>query len=400
MFNVNKKGVFSVSANKISWFQDVRLAIMKVTNRCNISCEYCYARAHSKGQDMSADLFCDIAHDVIVSTKSDKIRFLLHGGEPTLLSKKWYIKVLSFLRKVGKSYSKDIIVSMQTNLIKINIDKLLLLKKYNVRISGSLDDPTNDVLRMRPKSQDAIKTLLMAKKLGIHIGILMNLNPLNLNKVDQMCHWIYDNLKKKYFKLNIMHSVGTGDKLLTLSADEIFDSQKKVIEYMIQTGGQATLEKNLAEEVYRYFQAYVFKRSLKSNSLCDGIFCRAGTKVLSFDASGNIFPCGRCDCNNIKQSIGCYQEYFNLKRSEKELFFKQIKEFHCKNNEIWRSCYKCHARYICGYGCKAFILRSNSLINIECEPTLKRFDFYQKNIDRLGELYQSIVDYSAIMSSE
>ena len=56
----------------------------------------------NKGQDMSSAVFKQICTQILENTKSKTIQFILHGGEPSLLSTDWFNANLSFLDNLAK----------------------------------------------------------------------------------------------------------------------------------------------------------------------------------------------------------------------------------------------------------------------------------------------------------
>lgn len=372
----------------VTWFKNVTFIIVKVTNRCNINCPYCYERANVQGKDMSLKAFSRLARAVLTSTNASRVKFLFHGGEPTLLSTEWYQSSLSYLKELAKEFSKGISTNLQSNLVDIPREKLELFKKFNVIISGSIDNPTNPEMSMRPKTEKTIHTLLTAKSMGVPVGILLNINRSNMHEMSNICAWLANNLQKKIFKANVVYPVGSGERMESLTAMEIFNAQKDILTYMIDTQGKSILERNICEELERFFESHLGGKKRKIE-LCHSLYCGAGRNALAVEPNGNILLCGRFSSNEKEWVLGSLDSYYDLDDTGRLLFDKKVCAFHQLNQEIWEPCAACSAKAICSFGCRAFVSRLNNPVNIECQPTLYRLDFYSQNQSVLKPVYEA-----------
>lgn len=366
-------------------FNNISSVIVKLTNRCNIRCGYCYENIVAKGSDMTTETFQKMLVSILSSTSSNKILFILHGGEPTILHTEWFDKNLSRAYEIAESYEKKIEFSIQSNLINIGEDKLKIFKKYNVSIGGSLDNPDFLSESLRPLATKALDTYNKAKALGINIGILSTINSSNLNSMTAFCTWLSSSLGVKHFKANMAYSVGTGLELFVPSAELFFNAQKDIIEFMIKSDGDF-IEENLSQEIIRFFENYKGGKK-RYSTLCDDQLCGAGSRVIGVTPNGDLLPCGRFAWNNEDFFLG------NLESNSQEVengFFEKVNQFQQLSPENWNQCNTCNAKEVCSFGCQAFIVRSKLKKNIECEPTLLRFEYYNDNIERLQKLYEKI----------
>ncbi|MEM9888296.1 MAG: radical SAM protein [Bacteroidota bacterium] len=366
-------------------FNNIRCVIVKLTNRCNIRCEYCYENIVSKGVNMKSEVFQDMVETFLQSTNEKSVLFILHGGEPTILPENWFEENLQKSYELGEKYDKEVEFSIQTNLIKISETKLKIFKKYNVGIGGSIDNPDFLTESLRPLANKALNTYKKAKKLGIRVGILSTINSSNLDKMKDFCSWLHNSLNVNHFKANLAYSVGTGLELLVPDANSFFLAQKDVIKYMISNDGDF-LEENLSQEIIRFIENYKGGKDRKS-SLCGDKRCGAGSKVVGVTPQGNILPCGRFAWDDDKYFLGNLSDIDEEKENK---FLKKLDTFHEANPENWKYCNDCEAKDICDFGCQGFIVRSIKKINIECLPTKLRFKYYQENINEIQKLYEKI----------
>ena len=374
----------------IVWFKDVTYLIVKVTNRCNLGCKYCHENANMDREDMTLDLFCNLVNKVLKSTKHNKISILLFGGEPTLMPLEWYMEALKHVREAEELFEKKVTILLQSNFIKVSAEKLRLFRDAGIKLSTSIDNPINPLSSYRPLANEVIKTCIAAQNMGFEVGVILTINKTNINDISSICHWMADNLGKIRFKANVMHPVGSGETTVALSSKEIFEAQKNILTYMIKTEGRELVERNLAEEIVRFFENHLQDKEPNKPAMgCCAKNCGAGKTLLSVEPNGDIYPCARLS-DDIEYLLGNVNNY-GLDSSNVNNFFNRANQFHNVNQEIWQKCQSCSAKTICSYGCKAFIIRSKTKENIECKPTLLRFAFYQENKDALRKVYETYV---------
>ncbi len=368
-------------------FRNLGAAVVKLTNRCNIRCKYCYEDIVRNGMDMSSEIFQQLVRSILASTSAPRLLLILHGGEPTTLPEEWFEENLGYACSLAKEYGKNLEFSIQSNLVDISDRKLEIFKEFGVGIGGSLDNPDFISESMRPLARKALETFLRARGLGIRIGLLATINQSNLKQMRPFCEWLHSSLQVHHFKVNLAYSVGAGLDLFVPTPNDFFQAQRDIIEFMIEQDGDI-IEENLAQEIVRFFEVFNGGRS-RSGSLCNDRVCGAGHKIVGITPEGNLLPCGRFAWNDSSFFLGSLAEEDGLSSVD---FFERIARFQELNPENWLHCDQCEAKDICGFGCQAFVVRSKLKINIECEPTKLRFAYYQQNIDRLQRLYEKICE--------
>jgi uncharacterized protein len=369
-------------------FGSLRSAVVKLTNRCNLRCTYCYEDIVVRGQDMTPAVFQRMAHAILSSTSEPRVLFILHGGEPTILPEDWFEENLDAARTLAQLYGKQVEFSIQSNLISISDQKLRIFQKYDVGIGGSLDNPDFVGESFRPQARRALNTYLRAREMGSRVGILATINASNVNGMRLYCDWLLNSVQVHHFKANVAYPVGAGVAMLVPRAKAIFNAQRDVVEFMMETDG-ALVEENLAQEIVRFFESHHGGRD-RAGTLCDDHRCGAGMKVVGVTPEGNLLPCGRFAWNESGAFLGSLAA--DADEREAAEFFEKVDRFQELNPENWRHCGQCEAKAVCGFGCQAFIVRSIAKRNIECEPTRLRFAYYQENIDRLQRLYERICE--------
>lgn len=137
--------------------------ILKITERCNIACSYCYFfDARNKDFDKRpptiststvhrlASYLAEAADDFGLET----VRVIIHGGEPLMYSKSKFREICSSLH-LALDGRTSLQLSLQTNGMLLDTDWIALLDELEIQIGVSLDgDPaTNDRHRVDHKGQ-------------------------------------------------------------------------------------------------------------------------------------------------------------------------------------------------------------------------------------------------------
>src|SRR3990167_9324354 len=156
-------------------FFNLRSAVIKLTSRCNIQCGYCYENitfGKQKHHTMTPEVFKNFVDIALHSTRQKKFLFILHGGEPTLLSEEWFYDCVGYAYRVAEEVGVALEVSIQTNLINVTHSKFECFKALNISIGASLDNPAHVHSAMRPLAHKVIEHFNLARDMGIQCGIL------------------------------------------------------------------------------------------------------------------------------------------------------------------------------------------------------------------------------------
>ncbi|MEV4134026.1 FxsB family cyclophane-forming radical SAM/SPASM peptide maturase [Dactylosporangium sp. NPDC049742] len=163
----------------------LRTFVLKVVNRCNINCDYCYV---FNGPDQSwrtipVRMSVDVARaaakriaEHVDAHRLERVDIVLHGGEPLLAGPRHLADVLQVVCDgVGAAVGFE----LQTNGILINAGWLDLFEQFDVRIGVSLDGPptANDRHRLNHRGRASTDAVirgieLLRSRPGLFAGIL------------------------------------------------------------------------------------------------------------------------------------------------------------------------------------------------------------------------------------
>jgi uncharacterized protein len=182
--------------------------IVKISERCNLNCTYCYFFNLSDKSYKSHPAFVSQAtvQDLIQFLKRSKescpnleyVRLDFHGGEPMLQPKHQFDAMCQNLKESLQGYFK-LHFCMQTNATLVTQEWIQLLEKHRVSVSISLDGPEeiNDEFRVDHHGKGSYKQtvqglkLLQNAKMNGQVGLLCVINPARNPKV-LYNHFVHD----------------------------------------------------------------------------------------------------------------------------------------------------------------------------------------------------------------
>ena len=124
-------------------------AVIKITERCNINCSYCYMFNRGNMDYQQHPIY--ISDETILATarflaqgakasKTKEVRIIFHGGEPMMFKKAKFIAMCdTFLREITP-YA-NLVFAMQTNGMLVTDEWITILSKYKIGVGVSIDGP-------------------------------------------------------------------------------------------------------------------------------------------------------------------------------------------------------------------------------------------------------------------
>jgi len=273
------------------------LHIAVVTERCNLRCKYCQTKK-AKPSDMSMEVASRVL-EFLVASKSPWPILEIQGGEPLL---NW--KVIEFLIKNvprDNTVSKDIELTIVTNLLLLDDKKLNFLIDNRVRICSSLDGPSfiHDKNRIfsggNGTYDEVIKKINRVKKeyrkrgLQTTVGLLPTITRHSLlyhkEIVDEYLRLGQGSIAIRYAN-KLGKATGCWSKL-GITAEEFCDFWSKAVDYIIE----------LNKKGKKIFERTLYVMLCKILNRVDPRYvdimnpCGAGRSVLTYAPSGDIYTC-------------------------------------------------------------------------------------------------------------
>jgi uncharacterized protein len=129
-------GYRSLNANL---FWDTGLHIAVLTKGCNLHCTYCHAEGGASSDNMSLETATRVLQ-YLFDVKNKSVTLEFQGGEATM---NW--PVLKYLtenaRLINKSSNKDLRITVVTNMLLLDDEKMKFLSEQDVNVCTSVDGP-------------------------------------------------------------------------------------------------------------------------------------------------------------------------------------------------------------------------------------------------------------------
>lgn len=342
-------------------YQECITIIAKITNLCNIDCQYCYDRpfrevlGHNKIMSMDKlekmiELAAKHARDVMI---------VWHGGEPTLAGVDYYKKIYEeiFLKYPYATFHTD----LQTNGTLIDEKWVELAKKYEMGI-GSSYNATQENLRhttedniLGSKEHNIHNTLANVKKandLGLPIGIIDVITKENYkNMID-----VYEFYKKECIQscFNEVHNSGEAEK-----HDFLFITKEEQTEYTeVISTYFAYWARDIDDRCYadRFASEYIQILFTGQSNVCHNS-SHCVNRWAGVNSNGDIYPCDRA-LKDKKYRIGNINEFDSfLEVYNSEKYNNYVKERESKLNTY---CSKCDIVDYCHGNCPMIDIDENN----------------------------------------
>ena len=164
--------------------------ILKVAERCNLNCSYCYLYQHedqrwrSRPRFMSDEVFDQILRRVreyCDRRGRHELTLIFHGGEPTLAGP---VRIERFARRAREELGSRLGgIAMQTNGTLLDERWIDVVRKTGIELGVSLDGPADvhDANRVdfagRGSYADAVRGLQLLQTAGLSPSVLCVINP-------------------------------------------------------------------------------------------------------------------------------------------------------------------------------------------------------------------------------
>jgi len=270
-------------------------ATLKITDRCNSKCKYCFFHDNKSKEMSKQDAFSIISELRSLGTQ----KITITGGEPLLRED---IKDVIDFAKGGGMY-----VSLTTNgsLLPKNQDVLKSLDLLVVSLDGR--EKSHDKNRGEGSYKKSIDAIRLCKRNGVGVIINYVITKNNINDLD----FVMDLAKKEGFGFAFNVLVGTKDprikEMIPTSAEcrkTILNIMKKKVE-----GYPVLLSYKSLLGILRWED---YTKPTKSSARGR---CFAGDFYCDIDTEGNMYPCtaSKFVKADLGSGTGVKEGWFNLK---------------------------------------------------------------------------------------
>lgn len=312
---------------------DIELIIVNITNKCNLSCSYCY-RGNLITETINVDNIILFLNKFPVKKE---ITILFQGGEPLVE----FSKIKKIIDELGNRFR----YAIQTNGVLLSDEIVQYCKENNVRISVSIDGIDYDDNKMRfhnnIKEYYLMKDNIKKYSKDINQGAIAVINSNNVDKMLSIATFFTKN-GIKLFSFNPIWPIGRGGKYqkesICAENDQLVDNMLEVMEFLYKYNLKNRNKQVFEKNTYLLWQR-IFLRKF-DNYMCAQNPCGAGNRTLVIDVDGRIYPCTYFI--EHEYLLGHVLEYETLNAKHISIRKEKLGQ---------EECTECMYRLFCGGGC-------------------------------------------------
>ena len=263
--------------------EEIKSLILRITERCNLNCDYCYAAASGcKTQDMSVETAIRAVE--LCCPEGGGLRIQFTGGEPLL-----NLGVMEAVFAFGKATNRKLILAVQTNGTLLTENHCRKLASMKCAVGVSLDGMGEaNALRHFPdgtpaweRTVDGIRNL---GQFGIRCNlttVVTNRNARYLGQLPDLALWLGN---VSGIGLDLFRPLGRG------AEQSLAPKEGELVQGLSELAKKNT-EIRAAGIPFRLRELERLKRRFACET-CNGIYCYAQTEQsICVDAGGNCWPC-------------------------------------------------------------------------------------------------------------
>lgn len=271
--------------------------IAKVTNLCNLDCQYCYDKPFRDKLGHNGIIPFEKLDKVMdmASKYAKSVTFIWHGGEPTLVGVDY---VRRFFDEVLPKYPyADYEISMQTNGTLLDEEWFRLAKEKKLDLGSSYNATQEDLRHTKEDNAlgseqhnifSVLENIKAAKKHDITTGVIDVMTKENHKRLID----IYEFYKREGVDacFNEIHNAGEAEKhdFLFLTKKDIQSYDEVATEYFTHWVN----DKDEEAFVDRYASEYIRLLLTGDSTVCHNSG-RCLKRWMGINSNGDIYPCDR-----------------------------------------------------------------------------------------------------------
>jgi uncharacterized protein len=265
--------------------------IVKVTNRCQFRCLYCFVEESVRSFQMSTEILETVIRKALSQGKYSVINFIFHGGEPLLRGVHFFKKIVGLQKKYAKEvpYTN----SVQTNGALLDDKSIHFLKDNSFMIGLSLDGDRelNDMGRLSFSGLSTYdvttERMLKLQSTGVPVGAIATIHKGNVFFPER----IYNEFKSKKFNLKLCPLEFSGraksfEKNLRISPDEYGSFLSSLL--MLWFNDKTSQEINV-EPLKSMFTSIINPKAVRRQCVWIN---RCHRFFIAVSPNGDLYPCG------------------------------------------------------------------------------------------------------------
>ncbi|MBR5712713.1 MAG: radical SAM protein [Lachnospiraceae bacterium] len=369
------------------------LAVLNLTERCNLKCTYCYVGAgEGQVEFMKPETAYRIIDEYVAMNPNDKPNITLHGGEP-LMDFSLVEKIINYAKPVRDKLE----ISIQTNATLLNEERVRFLKENDVTVGVSIDGPKefHDQTRKMQSGKGSFDQVMRGIRLlqdnDISVGTISVLTGHDIDRADEIVDFFAEN---NIFSLSFlpMQKIGRGleDEASFLTGEKMFEGFKKVIDRIVEINSKSLYPQKIYERKTANLAKNVFYRL--HNFMCMRAPCGAGREQLGFGIHGDFYLCDDF-INDPEFRVGSVYEGSIPEQMRNSTMLREKTKR--AMSQLVR-CRDCTWRALCGGIC----FSADHYSGAKGVEKNEMCEFFEKIIPYMIELYAKNPDLPMLLDSE
>ena len=359
-----------------------------LSEQCNLACRYCFLGNNSpeKRKKFSLDRMTKDTAEKALSffmrqiklsgntSPDNKPIIIFYGGEPLLNFDVLEYVALRVNELKNTEFLKNVELSVITNGVLLTELKLKRLQELNVSIAISVDGCAEEANELRvdiagrPTFSSVVKSLEMAKRMGIDISLSVTLTEKTIKDKEKILDLI-SRFNIKGFGFNILMS----DETFALSETYNEEAASFIIDVFCDLREIGVYEDRIMRKLKAFSKSQVYFSDCAATS---------GSQVV-ITPDGSVGICHGCLAGREYFVSTVSDEDFNARTNPLFIEWSQLTPV---NKE---ECLDCAALGICGGGCPVNALHSkpgNTIHSLDerfCTHARKTLEFFIKDLYRI-----------------
>lgn len=316
---------------------------IKLTNRCNLRCKYCYA---SSGESIEDEITLEEIVSILEILKGEKYQSITLTGGETLLRK----DILEIVKKCSE-YGR---VQLLTNGTLGDKELYQELLRYLVRIQISMDseDGTyHNQNRGEGAYESTVKRIAYIQEINPEkLSIAMTPTPEYKGDIVKIIKFCIDNyINSLHINCFVPYGRGKDSYENDFNMKDYFAWVDQGYAFLYEYY-QETIKKNIPFnfdfDVARDLRMSVYTKGRKQS-------CGLNKNHISIDSNGDVYLCASLHVSEFR--LGSIKE----DRID-QIIIKAQNKYGDFSVENLHGCKKCEIKYFCGGGCRAKALHDNN----------------------------------------
>lgn len=367
----------------------INVCYMIMSEQCNLACKYCFLGnndCEKRGNFLLENMSVETAEQAIkffirqikesgLDTEINKPVLIFYGGEPLVNYDvlEYIAKRINELRNVERSI-RNIEMSMVTNGLLLDEDRIIRLHELGVSIAISIDGFTEEANSMRvdvagkPVFSRILEKLDLCKKIGVNVSLSVTLSEETIKNTKDILKLV-EKYDIKAFGFNIMMSSDTF--VLPNSYNEA--AAQFIIDEFIELRERGIYEDRMMRKLKAFSKSQVY--------FSDCAATAGGQIVIAPD--GRVGICHGCLHNKQYFVANINDDDFIAVKDKNFIEWSQLTPL---NHE---KCMDCPALGICGGGCPVnamYLKPGNTIHSLDerfCVHSKKTLEFFIKDLYRI-----------------